>query len=107
MDATEQSRPISDRRVESYPAKEAGHASGSAQVENVEFRSRSDGVRAVSQPPVEAVVVEFIFAAIDALRRLEPQPAISARTPETVFLVSEPKADRQFADRRGPESEQS
>ena len=43
--------------------------------------------------PVEAVVVE--------LRRLEPQPAISARTPETVFLVSEPKANRQFADRGG------
>jgi hypothetical protein len=37
----------------------------------------------------------------DPLRRLEPQPAISARTPETVFLVSEPKPIRQFADRGG------
>src|SRR6266705_461569 len=36
--------------------------------------------------------------AIDALRRLEPRPAISARTPETVFLVSEPKPNRQFPD---------
>src|ERR1700730_48076 len=38
---TEQSRPSSGRRVESYPAEEAAHASGSAQIE---FRSRSDGV---------------------------------------------------------------
>src|SRR5260370_42533057 len=37
--------------------------------------------------------------AIDALRRLEPQPAISARTPDTVVLVSEPKPNRQFAHR--------
>src|SRR6266480_318578 len=36
--------------------------------------------------------------AIDALRRLEPRPAISARTPETVFLLSEPKPNRQFPD---------
>src|SRR6266849_5626190 len=36
--------------------------------------------------------------AIDALRRLEPQPAISARIPETVFLLSEPKPNRQFPD---------
>jgi hypothetical protein len=35
--------------------------SGSAQIENVEFRSRSDGVRGVSSHAVEAVVVEFIF----------------------------------------------
>jgi hypothetical protein len=39
--------------------------------------------------------------AIDALRRLEPQPAISARTPDTVVLVSEPKPNRQFAHRGG------
>src|SRR6266478_7499193 len=50
LDATERSRPSSDRRVESYPANEAAHASGSAQIEHVEFRSRSDGVRGVSQP---------------------------------------------------------
>src|SRR5712691_1382395 len=35
--------------------------------------------------------------AIDALRRLEPRPAISAR-PETVFLVSESKPNRRFPD---------
>src|SRR6266576_710485 len=50
LDATERSRPSSDRCVESYPANEAAHASGSAQIENVEFRSRSDGVRGMSQP---------------------------------------------------------
>ena len=44
LDATERSRPSSDRRVESYPANELAHASGSAQIENVEFRSRSDGL---------------------------------------------------------------
>ena len=35
LDATERSRPPSDRRVESYAAKEWAHASGSAQIENV------------------------------------------------------------------------
>src|SRR5713101_2104126 len=50
LDATERSRPSSDRRVESYAAKEWAHASGSAQIENVELRSRFDGVRGVSQP---------------------------------------------------------
>src|SRR6266568_9437942 len=50
LDATERSRPSSDRRVESYPANEAAHASRSAQIKNVEFRSDSDGVRGVSQP---------------------------------------------------------
>src|SRR6266566_3963579 len=50
LDATERSRPPSDRRVESYAAKEWAHASGSTQIENVEFRSRFDGVRGVSQP---------------------------------------------------------
>jgi len=34
--------------------------------------------------------------AIDALRGLEPRPAISARTPETVLRVSEPKPNREF-----------
>ena len=37
-------------------------------------------------------------ARVNALRRLEPQPAISARTLETVFLGSEPKPNRQFPD---------
>src|SRR5947208_9897507 len=50
LDATERSRPSSDRRVESYPANEAAHASLSAQIKNVEFRSHSEGVRGVSQP---------------------------------------------------------
>jgi hypothetical protein len=101
VDATEQSRPLSDRRVENYPAKEAGYASGSAQIENVEFRSRSDGVRGVAATRSKPSSLSSSSPAIDALRRLEPQPAISARTPETVFLVSEPKAKRQFADRGG------
>src|SRR5882757_3759842 len=35
LDATERTRPSSDRRVESYPANEAAHASGSAQIETV------------------------------------------------------------------------
>src|SRR5262249_24933364 len=38
---------------------------------------------------------------IDVLRGLEPRPAISARAPKTVLLVSEPKPNRR------PESEQS
>src|SRR6266478_5508553 len=50
LDATERSRPPSDQRVESYAAKEWAHASGSAQIENVKFRSRFDGVRGLSQP---------------------------------------------------------
>jgi len=36
--------------------------------------------------------------AIDALRELEPRPAIRARIPETVFLVSKAKPNRQFLD---------
>src|SRR5215472_17609262 len=34
--------------------------------------------------------------AIDVLRGLEPRPAISARAPETVLLVSEPKPNLRF-----------
>jgi hypothetical protein len=48
--------------------------------------------------PAEAVVVEFISPAIDALRGLEPRPVISARIPETVFLLSELQPNYQFPD---------
>ena len=46
--------------------------------------------------PVEAVVVEFIFACDRCAEKIRPQPAISERTAETVFLVSEAKPNRQF-----------
>jgi len=49
--------------------------------------------------PVEAVVVEFIFACDRCAEKIRAEPAISARTPETVSLLSEPTPTRQFADR--------
>ena len=47
--------------------------------------------------------------AVDVLRGLEPRPVISARAPETVLLVSEPKPNRRFPDCGGlsPNSRES
>ena len=53
----------------------------------------------VCRRPVEAVVVEFIFACDRCAEKIRAEPAISARTPETVSLLSEPTPTRQFADR--------
>jgi len=67
-------RSVSERHVESYAATERAHASGSAQIEIVEFRSRSDGVRAVAANRPKSSSLSSSLPAIDALRRLQPQP---------------------------------
>src|SRR6266568_9453256 len=48
--------------------------------------------------PVEAVVVEFIFACDRCAEKIRAATGDHARTPEAVFLVSEPKPNRQFPD---------
>src|SRR5215469_6691879 len=70
--------------------EEWAQASGSAKIEIVEFRSRSDGVRGVSQPMgPKSSWLSSSSPAIDVLRGLEPRP---------VLLVSEPKPNRRFPD---------
>jgi len=82
--------------------EEWAQASGSAKIEIVEFRSRSDGVRGVSQPMgPKSSWLSSSSPAIDVLRGLEPRPAISTQASETVLLVSEPKPNRRFPDYDG------
>jgi hypothetical protein len=54
--------------------------------------------RCVAANPPKPSSLSSSSPAIDALRGLEPRPAIRARIPETVFLVSKPKPNRQFLD---------
>src|SRR5215472_2199364 len=81
--------------------EEWAQASGSAKIEIVEFRSRSDGVRGVSQPRgPKSSWLSSSSPAIDVLRGLEPRP---------VLLVSEPKPNRRLPDCGGlsPNSRES
>ena len=98
LDATERSRPSSDRRVESYPANESACFALSTNQERripLPFRRCARCV-AANRPKLSSL--SSSSPAIDALRGSEPRPAIRARIPETVFLVSKPKPNRQFLD---------